>query len=592
MKVSALLISFLLLGDMFSGFLRADTLDNYLFEKENDSIKTLYQLCIKNSGDSSVFATLDLFQSKVSEHGNKKLVAVAMGLRVQAFVNQHMKDSVLEKAQPAIEALRKEKEYQRMFAVQNVLIGELIFSQRYTDALTEINKQYEEAKKLDNTMGLAMVCKNFGQIYQYTGRTEEASRFYHEALKLLTENENISQMIDLYLDIIITDRARGEFQKALEHCDKCFELLKKSEKRSFHGKNNDALLGRYFTLFCLKASICLDLDKPEEAKACIDNAISWQDPLWSNAWLYPLWDVQIQYYLYVKDYEEALKYYNLRLKSSSHVEQKLRLFFTANKARIDAGMGRFVSACKLYEQALLLNDSLSNLYMAKQLDEVRTLYEIDKLEIKAEKDKLKMFSMLIGIVVLIVICLLLVILTVIIRRNARNLREKNRSLYRQLKEKDLLQAEIKRLNNNKEKPKKPSEDSLFLRLEEWMEANNAYLNPQITLKEVAAKLSTNTRYLAESIRKGTGQTFNDYINTWRLEYARRIILSGKLNHITIEAVAVEAGFGTRSNFYRLFRAKYGLTPSELKKQNDEEKSSSTDTNPAATGEDDAGTFMH
>lgn len=564
---------FLFIGNPISGFLLADTLDNYLFEEEEDSIKILYQLCIKNNGDSSVFITLDLLQKEAMKHGNKRLAAVVMGLRMQAFLNQNMKDSVLNASHSTIDALRTQKEYRRMFAVQNVVIGQLIYNQQYTDALIKINEQYEEAKKLKNNIGLAMASKNFGQIYQYTGRMEEASRFYEEALQLLQENNNLPLIIDTYLDIIITYRDLGKYQEALANCEKCFVLLKQIEKTSQNTTKDDALLGRYFTCYCLKASICLELNKVEEAKLCIDSAISWQDPLWTNVWLYPLWDAQIKYYLYTKNYTEALKYYEIRLKNSSRAQQKPRLFFSLTKARIDAGMGKYVSACELYEKSIALGDSVSNLNLAKQLDEVRALYEIDKLEIKAEKDKLKMFSMLIGIIVLIVICLLLGMITFIIRRNAHNLKEKNRSLYLQLKEKDALQAEIKRLYNTRhsEEKKDSPTDTLFGKLENWMETNRAYVNPQINLKEVAAALSTNTRYLSDAIRHATNQTFNDYINSLRLEHARRLILSDKFSQMTIEGIATEAGFSTRSNFYRLFRSKFGLTPSELKKQNEDEK---------------------
>ena len=471
-----IILTMFLIGNAINGFLYADTLDNYLFSQEDDSIKTLYQLCIKYNGDTSVFSCLDRLQDEAIKKKNKKLTAVAMGLRIQAFVNQNMTDSVLKYEKSVVDALRKEEEYRRMFIVQNLVIEKLISNQRYADALTRINEQHEEAKKLQNTVGLAMACKNFGQIYQYTGRPAEASRFYKEALQLLEEDKNISLMIDLYLNIILTGREQGHFSEALENCNKCFVLLKKAEDASQSKTNDDALLGRYFTCYCLKAFICLELDQPEEAKRCIDNAISWQDPLWSGAWLYPLWDVQIKYYLYIKDYEEALKYYKIRLEKSSQVEQKVRLCITLDKARIDAGMGKYVDACKMYEEHISLNDSLFSLNLAKQLDEVRALYEIDKLEIKAEKDRLKIFSMSIGIVVLIVICLLLGIITSIIRRNARNLKQKNRSLYLQLKERDALQAEIKRLSSNKAGTEKETNATLFSRLEEWMGANNKSAN--------------------------------------------------------------------------------------------------------------------
>ena len=62
-------------------------------------------------------------------------------------------------------------------------------------------------------------------------------------------------MIDLYLNIILTGREQGHFSEALENCNKCFVLLKKAEDASQSKTNDDALLGRYFTCYCLKAFI-------------------------------------------------------------------------------------------------------------------------------------------------------------------------------------------------------------------------------------------------------------------------------------------------------------------------------------------------
>ena len=59
-------------------------------------------------------------------------------------------------------------------------------------------------------------------------------------------------------------------------------------------------------------------------------------------------------------------------------------------------------------------------------------------------------------------------------------------------------------------------------------------------------------------------SFMDYINRLRLSYSRELIvnLSEKL---TIESIAIKAGFNSRTTFYRLFLEKYGLTPEEFKK---------------------------
>ena len=121
-----IILTMFLIGNAINGFLYADTLDNYLFSQEDDSIKTLYQLCIKYNGDTSVFSCLDRLQDEAIKKKNKKLTAVAMGLLIQAFVNQNMTDSVLKYEKSVVDALRKEEEYRRMFIVQNLVIEKLI----------------------------------------------------------------------------------------------------------------------------------------------------------------------------------------------------------------------------------------------------------------------------------------------------------------------------------------------------------------------------------------------------------------------------------------------------------------------------------
>ncbi len=56
----------------------------------------------------------------------------------------------------------------------------------------------------------------------------------------------------------------------------------------------------------------------------------------------------------------------------------------------------------------------------------------------------------------------------------------------------------------------------------------------------------------------------------RLEHAREL-LSLPNTELTIEAIAIDSGFGSRNTFYRLFREKYGLTPVEFRKLANEQQ---------------------
>ena len=63
-----------------------------------------------------------------------------------------------------------------------------------------------------------------------------------------------------------------------------------------------------------------------------------------------------------------------------------------------------------------------------------------------------------------------------------------------------------------------------------------------------------------------GITFYDFINNLRIKEAKIKLLDPKYDVFTIESIGLEAGFGSRSNFYEIFKKQTGKTPSEYKLQ--------------------------
>jgi AraC-like DNA-binding protein len=59
--------------------------------------------------------------------------------------------------------------------------------------------------------------------------------------------------------------------------------------------------------------------------------------------------------------------------------------------------------------------------------------------------------------------------------------------------------------------------------------------------------------------------FQDYINAFRLEYVIREFENGSIKTNTIEAIGSNAGFGSRSAFFSIFKKQNGCTPSEFVK---------------------------
>ena len=101
------------------------------------------------------------------------------------------------------------------------------------------------------------------------------------------------------------------------------------------------------------------------------------------------------------------------------------------------------------------------------------------------------------------------------------------------------------------------------KLTQHMEAARPYLNPELTLGELATQLRTNTSLLSRVINTYFGQNFNDYINTHRIAEAERKLQDPRYQRYTLLAVALESGFNSKSTFNRVFKKLKAATPSEV-----------------------------
>jgi AraC-like DNA-binding protein len=99
------------------------------------------------------------------------------------------------------------------------------------------------------------------------------------------------------------------------------------------------------------------------------------------------------------------------------------------------------------------------------------------------------------------------------------------------------------------------------RIELYLKETEAYTNPDITIIMLADGLNSPVERFSEAINKVLKKSFFDLINEKRVEKAK-LLLSKKLNEMTIEGIAYEAGFNSRASFYRAFKKYTSLTPSE------------------------------
>ena len=138
--------------------------------------------------------------------------------------------------------------------------------------------------------------------------------------------------------------------------------------------------------------------------------------------------------------------------------------------------------------------------------------------------------------------------------------------------KGLSQPEI--FSGIEEKPKYVSsrltdnEAKAFLaRLTSYMEAEKPYLNPTLTLKELADKVSIPARYLSQIINEYLHKNFYDYVSQFRIEEAKRI-LSDPSTDKTVLEVLYQVGFNSKSSFNTAFKKFTGITPTRFRRNGD------------------------
>lgn len=98
-----------------------------------------------------------------------------------------------------------------------------------------------------------------------------------------------------------------------------------------------------------------------------------------------------------------------------------------------------------------------------------------------------------------------------------------------------------------------------------METQKPYLNPELTLQDLADNLGISTHHLSQVLNSAVGQSFYDFINAARIEAVKTLLLNPRKQNLTIIAIAYECGFNSKAAFQTAFKKHTGQTPSEFRK---------------------------
>ena len=90
--------------------------------------------------------------------------------------------------------------------------------------------------------------------------------------------------------------------------------------------------------------------------------------------------------------------------------------------------------------------------------------------------------------------------------------------------------------------------------------NNFTLSP--TLEKAAGAINFTPAYFSQWFHKATGKTYIEYLNSLKLSYAKKLLMSSEMS---VTEICFESGFNSVSNFLKEFKRKFSQTPSAFRK---------------------------
>ncbi len=102
---------------------------------------------------------------------------------------------------------------------------------------------------------------------------------------------------------------------------------------------------------------------------------------------------------------------------------------------------------------------------------------------------------------------------------------------------------------------------IMTKLNQLMKDKELYLDPEFTLEQLAEISEISVRKISAAINRDAGQNFFDFINSYRVQKAASILASRNSKTSMLDVMA-DAGFNSKSTFYRAFKKFMNMTPTD------------------------------
>lgn len=498
---------------------------------------------------------------EAEQMGDKHTASYAYANLMCSFYNHNMYDELVAELPASLAYLEHAGSELYYFETRQLLIDMYLYLEKNYQALNEMQKMYDDAKKNNSLHGQAIALAKMGSAFGIIYRDLElAAESHAKAIELFSKNDYISgEEMNTYFEYAYILHQLNRWDELRAATDLWKERLDRlNEKQQAKGSasntreyylnfdammvimesklKNFSLATKYFT--ALKADL----------KDC---------PVSILPMIYEAHEI---YFTALGQYDSAL-YYNQK-----NYELALEAGNTANstdvisaRAEIFMQMEKYDSAARLFDRFVTLRDSVEEGDNRELLNEFRTLSQVHEVEAAQRQFRTRLFLTL-GVILLVGLFVFLLI------DYSRRLSRRNKILYDAIQS-NLLEQEIITPSELRSKSAATVsgeyEKHLYERLCQLMEEKTPYSNPALNRDSLAEMLGTNRNLLAEAVRLHQKDTnLVDFINRYRVKHAAKLLADYPQMQIT--DVELVSGFNSHATFNRLFKQHFGMSPTEYR----------------------------
>jgi tetratricopeptide (TPR) repeat protein len=428
---------------------------------------------------------------------------------------------------------------------------------KFTEAQDCLFRAVRIAESVKDTFALGLCYKGIGHVYVGSNNMDKALEYYRKAYQSFDELNDREYSLPVLTNIALSYR-KSKPDSSLYY----YKLVLAADSMNSNVNN------KVMTLFNM-GNVFFDLGLMDEARSCYDEVF---DICQKNGIVSGVPRVYCGYGALESskgNLQKAEEYYEKALELVRESEENVVILeVMRNLLDTYEKEGEWKNYAKLSVEAKILEDTLLSGAKRMQLQDIVQSYELEKREMQTrhlrsalESENWQNRLLTILLLVFVSAIVLTLVMIKINKRLKKGIKSSHELLMEQYRQERLLR---KREQKNLQAARKQSATAQLLSA--YFDSKKPYLNSEIKAADIADALGIAYKELLDAVQELDYPNFKVMLNRYRIEEVILKFEDPAFDQYTIEALARDAGFGSRATFYTVFESEKGVKPAFYRSQ--------------------------